>query len=135
MTEGVYKFMDRFPAKYIAAFSFGLMFTEFVIFSQTSSAAVAFVAILLLKATGSQLFFMTLIKLVRSIVAENAVYTAMGVVSTVNAISTIIMQNVGGKLTEVMGMHGLYVVLAALSALAVVLCLLLKVNNKVTVFS
>jgi hypothetical protein len=53
----------------------------------------------------------------------------------VNAISTIIMQNVGGKLTEVMGMHGLYVVLAALSALAVILCLLLKVNNKVTVFS
>jgi OHS family lactose permease-like MFS transporter len=130
-----YKFMDKFPAKFIAAFSFGLMFTEFVIFSRTSSAAVAFIAILLLKATGSQLFFMTLIKLVRDIVEENAVYTAMGVVSTVNAISTIIMQNVGGKLTEVMGMHGLYVVLAGLSALAVILCLLLKVNNKVTVFS
>ncbi len=130
-----YKFMDKFPAKYIAAFSFGLMFTEFVIFSQTSSAAVAFVAILLLKATGSQLFFMTLIKLVRGIVAENAVYTAMGVVSTVNAISTIIMQNVGGQVTEAIGLHGLYYVLAALSALAIVLCLFLKTKNNAKVFS
>ena len=130
-----YKFMDKFQAKYIAAFSFGLMFLEFVIFSQTSSAAVAFVAILLLKATGSQLFFMTLIKLVRGIVAENAVYTAMGVVSTVNAISTIIMQNVGGKVTEAIGLHGLYYVLAALAALAIVLCLFLKTKNDTKVFS
>ena len=130
-----YRFMDKFPAKYIAAFSFGLMFTEFVIFSQTSSAAVAFAAILLLKATGSQLFFMTLIKLVRGIVEENAVYTAMGVVSTVNAIATIIMQNVGGKLTEVVGLQGLYYVLATLAALAIVLCLFLKTKNSTKVFS
>ena len=130
-----YKFMDKFPAKFIAAFSFGLMFTEFVIFSRTSSAAVSFIAILLLKATGSQLFFMTLIKLVRDIVEENAVYTAMGVVSTVNSISTIIMQNVGGRITEAVGLHGLYYVLAALSALAIVLCLFLKIKNSKKVFS
>lgn len=78
---------------------------------------------------------MTLIKLVRGIVAENAVYTAMGVVSTVNAISTIIMQNVGGRVTEAVGLHGLYYVLAALSALAIVLCLFLKTKNDTKVFS
>ena len=71
----------------------------------------------------------------RSIVEENAVYTAMGVVSTVNAIATIIMQNVGGKLTEVVGLQGLYYVLAALAALAIVLCLFLKTKNSTKVFS
>lgn len=78
---------------------------------------------------------MTLIKLVRGIVAENAVYTAMGVVSTVNAISTIIMQNVGGRVTEAVSLHGFYYVLAALSALAIVLCLFLKTKNDTKVFS
>ena len=78
---------------------------------------------------------MTLIKLVRGIVAENAVYTAMGVVSTVNAISTIIMQSVGGRVTEAVGLHGFYYVLAALSALAIVLCLFLKTKNDTKVFS
>ena len=130
-----YKFMDRFSAKYIAALSFGLMLTEFIIFSRTTDATVAFVAMLLLKATGSQLFMMTLLKLIRGIVAENAVYTAMGVVSTVNAVSTIIMQNAGGYLTEITGLSGLYAVLAGLAALAFVLCLFLKVDNNAKVFS
>ena len=129
------RFMDRFPGKYLAAFSFGLMLTEFLIFSRTESIPVAFVAMLLLKATGSQLFMMTMLKVVRSIVAERAVYTGLGVISTVNAVSTIIMQNVGGRLTEAMGLQGLYLVLAGLAALAFVLCLFLKMKNNIKVFS
>jgi len=129
------RFMDRFPGKYLAAFSFGLMLTEFLIFSRTESIPVAFIALLLLKATGSQLFMMTMLKVVRSIVAERAVYTGLGVISTVNAVSTIIMQNVGGRITEAMGLQGLYLVLAGLAALAFVLCLFLKTKNNVKVFS
>ena len=72
---------------------------------------------------------MTMLKVVRGIVHENAVATALGVINSVNAVSTIVMHNVGGKIADAAGIQALYLTLAVMSAAAFLLCMFLKVKN------
>lgn len=123
------KFMGRFSGKILAAASFLMMFLQFVIYSVTDHVLIAFIAMLLLKAVSSQLFVMTMLKVVRGIVHENAVATALGVINSVNAVSTIVMHNVGGKIADAAGIQALYLTLAVMSAAAFLLCMFLKVKN------
>lgn len=123
------KFMGRFSGKILAAASFLMMFLQFAVYGVTDHVLTAFIAMLLLKAVSSQLFVMTMLKVVRGIVHENAVATALGVINSVNAVSTIVMHNVGGKIADAAGIQALYLTLAVMSAAAFLLCMFLKVKN------
>lgn len=123
------KFMNRFPGKVLAAASFALMLVQFAVYGITDNVAAACIAMFLLKAVSSQLFVMTMLKVVRGIVHEQAVSTALGVINAVNAVGTIAMQNTGGVIADAVGIKVLYLMLAAMSTAALLLCLFLKVKN------
>ena len=65
-----------------------------------TDAFVAVVTMLVLRAIGSTLFGMILLKIVRGVVQVRSVSTALGVISATDAMSAILMQNLGGILVE-----------------------------------
>lgn len=122
------RFMDRFSGR-------AVMLLQFLLYGFSSSAWLAFLSMLLLKAVGSTLFMMIMLKVVRGIVRENSVSTALGVINAANAVSTILMQNLGGFIVGALGIHTMYFLLAGLSALGLLLSLFLRVQNAKKVFS
>lgn len=129
------KFMDRFSGKTLSAASFIIMMVQFLIYSASTSVVPAFITLILLKAIGTTLFMMVILKVIKGIVQENAVSTAQGAVNSVNSLAAIFMQNLGGWIVEVTGIRFLYIVLAVLAVVAFVLCMFLKVKNTKSVFS
>lgn len=129
------RFMDRFSGRALTAAGFAVMLLQFLLYGFSSSAWLAFLSMLLLKAVGSTLFMMIMLKVVRGIVRENSVSTALGVINAANAVSTILMQNLGGFIVGALGIHTMYFLLAGLSALGLLLSLFLRVQNAKKVFS
>lgn len=129
------RFMDRFSGRALTAAGFAVMLLQFLLYGFSSSAWLAFLSMLLLKAVGSTLFMMIMLKVVRGIVRENSVSTALGVINAANAVSTILMQNLGGFIVGALGIHTMYFLLAGLSTLGLLLSLFLRVQNAKKVFS
>lgn len=129
------KFMDRFSGKALSAASFVIMMIQFLIYSASTSVVPAFITLILLKAIGTTLFMMVILKVIKGIVQENAVSTAQGTVNSVNSLAAIFMQNLGGWIVEATSIRFLYIVLAVLAVIAFVLCMFLKVKNTKSVFS
>ena len=129
------RFMDRFSGRALTAAGFAVMLLQFLLYGFSSSAWLAFLSMLLLKAVGSTLFMMIMLKVVRGIVRENSVSTALGVINAANAVSTILMQNLDGFIVGALGIHTMYFLLAGLSALGLLLSLFLRVQNAKKVFS
>ena len=129
------KFMDRFSGKTLAALDFAIMLVQFLLYAFAPNAAVAVVTVLLMRAIGATLFMMLMLKMVRVIVRENSVSTAMGVLNATNAVSAILMQNIGGQLVEATDLRTMYLLLAGLAAIGFFLSLFLRVQNTKRVFS
>lgn len=99
------------------------------------NAFVAVVTMLVLRAIGSTLFGMILLKIVRGVVQVRSVSTALGVISATDAMSAILMQNLGGILVENTSIRILYFAMAGLMMLGMILTLFLRVQNTEKVFS
>lgn len=91
--------------------------------------------VLVLRAIGSTLFGMILLKIVRGVVQVRSVSTALGVISATDAMSAILMQNLGGILVENTSIRILYFAMAGLMMLGMILTLFLRVQNTEKVFS
>lgn len=129
------KFMDKFSGKALTSVDFIIMIVQFLLYSFAPNAAVAVVTVLFLRAIGSTLFMMIMLKMVQSIVRENVVSTAMGFQNAFNALVSILLQNLGGQLVEATSIRTLYLAMTALAAVGFVLSLFLKVKNTKAVFS
>lgn len=129
------RFMDRLSGKTLLMLDFCVMILQFLLYSLAPGAFLAVAAMVLLKAVGSTLFVMVTLKVVRCIVSDGAVSTALGLTNAANAVSTILMQNVLGRLAGGIGIRGVYLVLMALSVLGLLLCFPLRVKNNVRSFS
>ena len=95
-----YKFMDRFSGRTLMLLAFAIMVAQFLLYATAPNAFVAVVTMLVLRAIGSTLFGMILLKIVRGVVQVRSVSTALGVISATDAMSAILMQNrrySGGK--------------------------------------
>lgn len=110
-----YKFMDRFSGRTLMLLAVATM--------------------LVLRAIGSTLFGMILLKIVRGVVQVRSVSTALGVISATDAMSAILMQNLGGILVENTSIRILYFAMAGLMMLGMILTLFLRVQNTEKVFS
>lgn len=95
-----YKFMDRFSGRTLMLLAFAIMVAQFLLYATAPNAFVAVVTMLVLRAIGSTLFGMILLKIVRGVVQVRSVSTALGVISATDAMSAILMQNLGGILVE-----------------------------------
>lgn len=96
-----YKFMDRFSGRTLMLLAFAIMVAQFLLYATAPNAFVAVVTMLVLRAIGSTLFGMILLKIVRGVVQVRSVSTALGVISATDAMSAILMaeprRHSGGK--------------------------------------
>ena len=129
-----YKFMDRFSGRTLMLLAF-IMVAQFLLYATAPNAFVAVVTMLVLRAIGSTLFGMILLKIVRGVVQVRSVSTALGVISATDAMSAILMQNLGGILVENTSIRILYFAMAGLMMLGMILTLFLRVQNTEKVFS
>lgn len=130
-----YKFMDRFSGRALMLLAFAIMVAQFLLYATAPNAFVAVVTMLVLRAIGSTLFGMILLKIVRGVVQVRSVSTALGVISATDAMSAILMQNIGGILVENTSIRILYFAMAGLMMLGMILTLFLRVQNTEKVFS
>lgn len=130
-----YKFMDRFSGRTLMLLAFAIMVAQFLLYATAPNAFVAVVTMLVLRAIGSTLFGMILLKIVRGVVQVRSVSTALGVISATDAMSAILMQNLGGILVENTSIRILYFAMAGLMMLGMILTLFLRVQNTEKVFS
>ncbi len=128
-------YMDRFSCKSLAALSVGLMLLQFVFYSFCKNLVVVLVALILLKAVCGTLFMMVQLKLIRGVVGDDSVSTAQGSMNASTSLATIAIQNAGGWLAGTYGIQMLYIGLSVMAAVALVLCLFLKVDNTKKFFS
>lgn len=82
-----YKFMDRFSGRTLMLLAFAIMVAQFLLYATAPNAFVAVVTMLVLRAIGSTLFGMILLKIVRGVVQVRSVSTALGVISATDAMS------------------------------------------------
>ena len=130
-----YKFMDRFSGRTLMLLAFAIMVAQFLLYATAPNAFVAVVTMLVLRAIGSTLFGMILLKIVRGVVQVRSVSTALGVISATDAMSAILMQNLGGILVENTSIRILYFAMAGPMMLGMILTLFLRVQNTEKVFS
>lgn len=124
-----YKFMDRFSGRTLMLLAFAIMVAQFLLYATAPNAFVAVVTMLVLRAIGSTLFGMILLKIVRGVVQVRSVSTALGVISATDAMSAILMQNLGGILVENTSIRILYFAMAGLMMLGMILTLFLRVRK------
>lgn len=129
------KFMDRFSGKTLLLADFAAMAAQFLLYGFITNAAAAVAVILLFKAVATTAFMMIRLKIVRNIVHEDFVSTAMGVEYAVNAVGAIVFQNAGGLLVEATNIHTLFFTFAGLMAVGLILTSFLKIDNSKKVFS
>lgn len=128
------KFMDRFSGKTLLLLACGMNVVQFLCYGLTRDPLIVVAVMILLKALAATLFMMLILKIVRNLVAPELTTTGISVVNSVTSLGTIIMQNVGGSILDSSNIHVLYLVLAGLTASAMVLTLFLRVENREKVF-
>lgn len=129
------KFMDRFSGKLLMIASLVIITVQFLIYGFSRSPGVIVAAIILLKAVASTLYVMISLKIVRNLISPKYTTTGLAVVNSVNNLASILVQNTAGLLADRLGVHTMYLCFTALTGLAVVLTLFLKVENRERVFS
>lgn len=129
------KYMDRFSSKSLTALSLLLMLIQFLFFGFCRNLVLIILSMVLLKAVCGTLFMMVVLKVIRGIVWEDSVSTAQGVMTSMNSLATIAIQNLGGWLASLSGLQMLYIALSILTALALFVCAFLKIRSTKKIFS
>jgi len=128
------KFMDRFSGKNLLLACCVINLVQFLCYGLTGSAWVVVTAMILLKAIGATLFMMLILKIVRNLVEAELTVTGISVVNSITNLGVIVMQNIGGTILDRAGIQAFYLILAAVTAAAMLLTLPLRVKNTEKVF-
>ena len=126
--------MDRYSGKNLFILCFCLFILQFTLYGFLREAFALMTVMILIKAIASTLLMMLILKIVRNIVDTAVTSTAMSVVSSGNALASILFLNMGGAVIDSIGLHTFYLVLAGVCIVGLFLCLFLKVDNSKTVF-
>lgn len=129
-----HKFMDRYSGKNLFILCFCLFILQFTLYGFLREAFALMTVVILIKAIASTLLMMLILKIVRNIVDTAVTSTAMSVVSSGNALASILFLNIGGAVIDAIGLHTFYLILAGVCIVGLFLCLFLKVDNSKTVF-
>ena len=129
------RFMDRATGKVLIYFACILTLIEFLVYALVSSAFAVMATVVLLKAIATTTYVMIQLKVVRNLVAPGLTTTGLSLVGTCTSIGTILMQNLGGYLSETFSIQTFYLVMSGLIVLAMVLASFLKIRNDAKIFS
>ena len=130
-----HKYMDKFSGKALMLTSFAIITVQFLFYGISSSPTVVVAVMVLLKAVASTLFQMITLKMVRNLLPSALTTTGLSVINSLNSVSTILLQNAGGLVTDRFGIQILYLCLAVLTGLGMLLALGLPAGNREKVFS
>ena len=130
-----HKFMDRFSGKTLLLISCTLNVLQFLCYGLTRSAWAVIAVMVLVKALAATLFMMLILKIVRNLVAPELTTTGISIVNSATNLSVIFMQNISGRILDLMGIQILYLILTGITCCALLLTLFLRVENKESVFS
>ena len=130
-----HKFMDRFSGKTLLFISCGLNVLQFLLYGATRSAWAVIAVMVLVKALAATLFMMLILKIVRNLVAPELTTTGLSIANSATNLSVIFMQNIAGRILDFAGIQILYLVLAGITACALLLVCFLRVENKESVFN
>lgn len=130
-----HKYMDKFSGKALMLTSFAIITVQFLFYGISSSPTVVVTVMVLLKAVASTLFQMITLKMVRNLLPSALTTTGLSVINSLNSVSTILLQNAGGLVTDRFGIQILYLCLAVLTGLGMLLALGLPAGNREKVFS
>ena len=128
------KFMDRFSGKFLLSVTFSIFIVQYLFYGLSDHLWVVITAMILLKAVASTLMMMIILKIVRNLVAPELTTTGLSVVTTMNNLGTIALQNAGGVLVDHTDIPTMYLGMAGLAAAALLLSLFLKVRTDEKVF-
>ncbi|MBO6158281.1 MAG: MFS transporter [Firmicutes bacterium] len=128
------RFMDKFNGKTLILFACALTLTEFLVFGLVNSSVAVMAVVIGIKAIATTTYVMIQLKIVRNLVPADLTTTALALIGTGNSIGTILMQNLGGIVTETYSVQSFYLIMAGLIVLTMVICLFFKVSNEQKVF-
>lgn len=128
------RYMDRFSGKTLLFTAFGIFLAQYLFYGLSRNSWAVVAVMVLLKAVASTLMMLILLKIVRNLVAPQLTTTGLSIVNSVNSLGTIVLQNLGGVLTDRGGIQLLYLCMAAAVGLCAVLTAFLKVGNEEKVF-
>ena len=130
-----HKFMDRFSGKTLFAAACVIALLQYLIYWQVTSAPAVMLAMILLKAVASTTYSMLTLKMASNLVEPSLLSTGMALISTTGSLSSILLHQAGGAITEALGIQTFYLVMAGLTLLALLLLIPLRVSNDRKVFS
>lgn len=129
-----HKFMDKFSGKPLMAVCFALAVGQYLVYGLSPWAGLVVAVVVLFKAVTSTLYMMLSLKIVRCLVPAAFTTTGLAVVTAVNNLAGIVMQNLCGWMVGAAGIGRMYLFMAGFCGLGMVLNLFLKVENKEKVF-
>ncbi len=130
-----HKFMDCLSGKLLMAVCFILAIAQYCIYGLAAQPWMVVGTMVMVKAVASTLYMMLSLKMIRCLVPEALTTTGLSVVASVNNLSVILLQNLGGWIVSVSNIPFLYLCLAGLCMLGLCLTAFLKVKNTGKVFA
>lgn len=116
-----HKFMDKLDSKMLMKIFLFAMFTQYAVYAFVPIVLLKIILTILCKHIMGMIFIMTNLKVIRMIIPKHSQMTALAIVSTINSISAVFLQNIMGVLLSVSNYSMFYVLLTVLMLLAILL--------------
>lgn len=116
-----HKFMDKWDSKTLMRLFLSAMLIQYAVYAFVPITIVKIILTILCKHVMGMIFIMTNLKVIRMIIPKHSQMTALAIVSTVNSISAVALQNVAGVILSVSNYSVFYMLLTVLTLLGIVL--------------
>lgn len=116
-----HKFMDKWNSKTLIRLFLSAFCIQYAVYAFVPIPAIKIVLTILCKHVMGMIFIMTNLKVIRMIIPKHSQMTALAIVSTVNSISAVALQNIAGIILSVSSYSMFYVLLTVLTLLGILL--------------
>lgn len=128
-----HKFMDKWNSKTLIRLFLSAFCIQYAVYAFVPIPAVKIVLTILCKHVMGMIFIMTNLKVIRMIIPKHSQMTALAIVSTVNSISAVVLQNIAGVILSVSNYSMFYLLLTVLTFLGILLLQKLNIVEDKTV--
>ncbi|MBS4770597.1 MFS transporter [Carnobacteriaceae bacterium zg-ZUI240] len=122
-------FMDKLDSKQLMFLYLSAFGIQFAVYAYVPFVPLKIMVTLLCKHVMGMLFIMTNLKVIHMIIPLHSQMTALAIVSTLNSVSAVILQNISGAILSVSSYTFFYTLLGVLCGASLLLLPLLKINE------
>lgn len=116
-----HKFMDKWHSKTLIRLFLSAFCIQYAVYAFVPIPIIKIILTILCKHVMGMIFIMTNLKVIRMIIPKHSQMTALAIVSTVNSISAVILQNIAGIILSVSNYSMFYLLLMVLTLLGILL--------------